>query len=228
MVCRPIRAERPGCPGHAPGPGRTVSDDRRLYAPSAPRNREPILQVLRQHLPPAGTVLEVASGTGEHVAYFAAALPGVTWQPTDPDAERRDSIAAWTRELPNVRPPLDLDAVEGPWPAGPVDAVLCINMIHIAPPAATNGLIAGAAATLGVGGSLILYGPFRRAGSVMQPGNAAFDADLRARNPAWGLRMLDDVARLAAAARFGPPVVEPMPADNLTVVFRRAASRATG
>lgn len=163
----------------------------------------------------------MASGTGEHVAHFAASLPGLGWQPSDPDAERRASIDAWTEELPNVRPALALDAAAPPWPMPGMAAVLCINMIHIAPHAATLGLLAGAASLLPTGHKLILYGPFRRAGRDMEPGNAAFDADLRSRNPAWGLRVLEDVTVLAAEAGFGPPVIEAMPADNLTVVFRR-------
>ena len=163
----------------------------------------------------------MASGTGEHVAFFAAELPALGWQPSDPDAERRASIDAWAGNLPNVDPAQTLDAAATPWPVTGADAVLCINMIHIAPVSAMHGLIAGAACALAAGGPLILYGPFRRAGQAMEPGNAAFDADLKARNPAWGLRVLEDVAALAAAAGFGEPVVEPMPANNLLVVFPR-------
>ncbi len=166
-------------------------------------------------------MLEVASGTGEHVAHFASALPGLDWQPTDLDAERRASIDAWVDGLANVRPALPLDAMAPTWPVARADAVLCINMIHIAPAAATDGLIDGAASVLGPGGVLILYGPFRRAGLALEASNAAFDADLRARNPAWGLRVLEEVAGLAAKAGFGPPEVEAMPANNLLVVFKR-------
>ena len=198
-----------------------VSQDPRLTAPSASRNRDPILAALSRHLPPAGLVLEVASGTGEHVAHFAAALPGLVWQPTDPDPERRASIDAWADGLPNVRPALTLDATMVPWPVREAAVVLCINMIHIAPEAATNGLLAGAASVLAPGGLLVLYGPFRRAGRPMEPGNAAFDVDLRGRNPDWGLRVLEDVAALAVDAGFGAPVIEEMPADNLLVVVRR-------
>ncbi len=195
--------------------------DARITAPSAARNREPILHDLRRQLPASGTVLEVASGTGEHVAYFAAALPGLQWQPTDPDADRRASIDAWTAGLANVRPALPLDAMAA-WALPPADAVLCINMIHIAPPDATRGLIAGAVGVLPAGGPLILYGPFRRAGQAMEPGNAAFDADLRGRDPAWGLRVLEDVAALAADHGFTAPEVLAMPANNLLAVFRLA------
>ena len=197
-----------------------TGDGHRLVAPSAARNREPILRALQSALPARGTVLEVASGTGEHVAFFAGALPALEWQPSDPDADRRASIDSWVAGLPNVRPALSLDATAQPWPVIRADAVLCINMIHIAPPAATDGLLAGAAAALPSGGPLILYGPFRRTGQAMEPGNASFDADLRARNPAWGLRVLDDVAALAAAC-FTAPEVEAMPANNILAVFRR-------
>jgi SAM-dependent methyltransferase len=200
-----------------------MSDSIRLTAPSALRNRGPILAGLSPHLPGAGLVLEVASGSGEHVVHFAAALQGLEWQPTDLAEDRRASIDSWVAGLPNVRPAVPLDATAPTWPIDAADAVVCINMIHIAPPAATNGLIEGAARILPPGGVLALYGPFRRAGQVMEPGNAAFDADLRSRNPAWGLRVLDDVAALAAQAGFGPPVITAMPSDNLLVVFRITA-----
>ena len=204
-----------------------MSDGTRLSAPSAARNRDPILHALRPHLPASGTVLEVASGTGEHVAYFAAALPALLWQPSDPASERRASIGSWTAGLPNVLPPLALDAASAAWPVRQADAVLCINMIHIAPWAAAQGLVAGAARVLAPGGLLVLYGPFRRAGLNMEPGNAAFDADLRGRDPQWGLRVVEDVAALAAAAGFGPPAVEPMPANNLLLRFTRTAGQAS-
>ena len=201
-----------------------MPEDPRLYAPSAARNRDPILAVLRQHLPAAGIVLEIASGTGEHVAHFAAALPGLTWQPTDLDPDRRVSIDAWTAGLPNVRPALPFDAAAD-WPAMQVDAVLCINMIHIAPWSAAQGLLTGAARALKPGGFLALYGPFRRDGEAMAPGNAAFDADLRARNPNWGIRSLDEVAALSDA--FAVPETMLMPANNLTVIFRRLDDQAS-
>ncbi len=200
-----------------------MTEDPRLYAPSFPRNRDPILHALRPHLPSTGMVLEVASGTGEHVAYLASAIPGLLWQPTEPDAERRASVDAWAAGLANVRPALALDAAAADWPVAQVAAVLCINMVHIAPWSATAGLLAGAARVLPDGGLLALYGPFRHAGRGMEPGNAAFDADLRARDPAWGLRVLEEVA--AAAIGFGPPTVVTMPADNRLVLFRRQASR---
>lgn len=194
-------------------------EDPRITAPSAARNRDPILAALAQHLPQTGLVLEVASGTGEHVAHFAAALPHLIWQPTDPVPERRASIDAYAAGLPNIRPAIAVDATSDPWPVTQADAVLCINMIHIAPWTAAIGLVAGAARILPPGGLLALYGPFRRRGQPMEPGNAAFDADLRDRDPAWGLREVEAVAELATG--FGPPTLIPMPADNLLLLLRR-------
>lgn len=195
----------------------------RRSAPAAIRNRDPILAVLRQHLPARGLVLEVASGSGEHATHFATALPGLVFQPSDPDPGARASIDAWAAEaqLPNQRPALVLDATAQPWPVLAADAVVCINMIHIAPWAAAQGLLRGAAAILPPGAPLVLYGPFRQGGAHTAPSNAAFDADLRARNPGWGIRDLEEVAALAAAHGFGAPVVAQMPANNLTIVFRR-------
>lgn len=195
--------------------------DARRFSPSAARNRDPILQALRPRLPAAGLVLEVAGGTGEHCAHLAAALPGLRFQPTDPDPDALASMDAWCGGLPNVRPALALDAAAADWPVAAADAVLCINMIHIAPWAAAVGLVAGAARVLPPGGVLALYGPYMRGGRHTGPGNVAFDADLRARNPAWGIRGLEDVAALAAAAGFGAPEIIGMPADNLVLVFRR-------
>ncbi|MBX9596484.1 MAG: DUF938 domain-containing protein [Roseomonas sp.] len=197
-----------------------MSDDPRRYAPATLRNRDPILAELHHLLPPRGLVLEVASGTGEHVAHFAAALPALDWQPTDLDPENRASIAAWCQGLGNVRAPIAMDA-SAAWPVAAADAVLCINMIHIAPWAATEGLMRGATLALPPGGSLILYGPYRRQGVATAPSNEEFDASLRARDPAWGLRQLEEVAALAAAAGFGPPEVAVLPANNLLVVLRR-------
>jgi SAM-dependent methyltransferase len=197
-----------------------MPDDFRLYSPSAARNRDPILEVLRAHLGVSETVLEIASGTGEHVAHFAAALPELRWQPSDPLPEHRASINAWAAGLTNVLPALPLDAVSIDWAIPRVDAVLCINMIHIAPWAAAEGLFAGAARILAPGGLLALYGPFRRAGVPMEPGNAAFDADLRSRDPNWGLREIETVAELAAVNGFGPPAITPMPANNTMLLFR--------
>jgi SAM-dependent methyltransferase len=201
----------------------SMSDTTRLSAPSAIRNRDPILAVLRAHLPSTGTVLEIASGTGEHTIHFAAALPGLDWRPTDPEPDRRASIDAWAADLPNIHPAVPLETSAQDWPIDRADAVLCINMIHIAPWDASEGLVAGAARLLAPGGLLALYGPYRRAGLPMEPGNAAFDADLRRRNPAWGLREVETVAALAATSGFGPPTIEAMPADNLMLLFRRLA-----
>lgn len=196
-------------------------EDSRRHAPATERNRTPILEVLRRTLPPQGLVLEVASGTGQHAAAFAEALPGVIWQPSDPDPALRDSIRAWAAAatLPNLREPLDLDAASAGWPIRSADAVVCINMIHIAPWDAALGLFAGAERLLPAGGPLLLYGPFQRGGRHTAPSNAAFDADLKARNPAWGVRDLDAVER--AAAGFTLAEVAEMPANNLTVVLRR-------
>lgn len=195
----------------------------RQFAPSAQRNRDPILAVLRETLPATGLVLEIASGSGEHAIHFAAALPGLSFQPSDPNAEARASIDAWAKEaaLPNLLPALALDASTPGWPLARADAVICINMIHISPWAATQGLIAEAARLLPPGGPLYLYGPYRQSGVPLAPSNAAFDESLRGRDPRWGLRELDTVAALAAAAGFGPPEVTAMPANNLSVVFRK-------
>lgn len=199
--------------------------DARRYAPAAARNREPILAALRGRLPAAGLLLEVASGSGEHAVHLAAAFPALAIQPSDPDPDARASIAAWAAEtgLANIRPPLALDAAAAaPWPLAQADAVLCINMIHIAPWPATQGLLHGAARILPHGAPLVLYGPFRRGGAHTAPSNEAFDASLRAQDPRWGVRDLEEVAALAATQGFGAPEVVPMPANNLTVVFRRA------
>jgi hypothetical protein len=197
--------------------------DPRQHAPAAARNRDPILAVLRGVLPGTGTVLEIASGSGEHILHFAGSLPGLTFQPSDPNPEARQSIAAWVAEsgLANLRPPLALDAAAPPWPIAAADAVLCINMIHISPWSATEGLMRGAAAILPPGAPLYLYGPYRRAGVPTAPSNAEFDRSLRDRNPDWGLRDLEAVVTLASSAGFGPPAVTEMPANNLSVVFRR-------
>ena len=176
--------------------------------------------MLQSVLPASGVVLEIASGTGEHVVRFADALPDIVFQPSDPDAERRASIDAWSAGRANIRAAIDLDAVQL-WPPMAVEAVVCINMIHIAPWSATEGLMRNAAAALGPGGVLILYGPFLRDGAHTGPGNVAFDADLRARVPRWGVRALEDVSSLAAAHGYLAAQIVAMPADNLSVVYRR-------
>lgn len=197
-----------------------MTEDLRRHAPATLRNRDAILAVLRRHLPEEGLLLEIASGTGEHAAHFAAALPGVIFQPSDPDADARASIDAHAGAtgLANIRPALALD-VTGAWPIGHADALLCCNMIHIAPWEATPALIAGAARVLPSGAPLLLYGPFLRDGRHTAPSNADFDASLRARDPRWGVRDLDEV--IALAADFDVTGIEAMPANNLTAVFRR-------
>ncbi len=190
-------------------------------APSAARNRQFILEVLTQHLPQSGLVLEIASGSGTHVAYFAKALPRLIFQPSDPDLRHHPSIAAWAADAPNIRPPLRLDTTAAAWPVAHADAVICINMIHIAPWPATEGLMLGAGRVLPPGGLLYFYGPFRRNGAHTAPSNDAFDRELRAENPDWGVRDLEAVAGLAATASFSPPTVVEMPANNLSLVMRR-------
>jgi cyclopropane fatty-acyl-phospholipid synthase-like methyltransferase len=199
-----------------------LTNEARLSAPSALRNRDAILQVLAANLPETGTLLEIASGTGEHVVHFAAALPGVIFQPSDPDAERRESIDSWSAGIANIRPALALD-VTSSWPDLLVDAVVCINMIHIAPWAASEGLIRGASAVLSSQGMLVLYGPYRRDNAHTAPSNTDFDADLRARNPQWGIRDMETVTALAAEAGFSAPAITAMPANNFCLVFRREA-----
>ena len=198
--------------------------DLRRSSAAALRNRDPILDVLRSVLPREGTILELASGSGEHVVHFAAALPDLTWQPSDPSADARASIEAWIEaEKPhNILAPLDLDATAESWPIARADAVIAINMVHISPWEATLGLLRHAAKLLPTGGPLFLYGPYRRESEELAPSNAAFDADLRGRNPAWGLRCLEDVARDAEAVGLLLDRVVAMPANNLSVVFLRA------
>jgi SAM-dependent methyltransferase len=197
--------------------------DARRVAPATARNRAPILAVLETILPSSGSVLEVASGSGEHIVHFAAAFPALSWQPSDPDPAARASIAAWAEAsgLANIRPPLPLDAAGPRWPIEQADAILAINMIHISPWAATIGLFAQAARLLGPGAPLYLYGPYLRAGHPTAPSNLAFDADLRARDPAWGLRDLDTVSAVAEGAGFTREAIIEMPANNLSLIFRR-------
>lgn len=199
-----------------------MTADARQYAPATARNREPILQVLRKVLPARGHVLEISSGTGEHAVFFASGLPGLTWQPSDPDPAARASITAWAAAaaLVNLRPALDIDARAPTWPVARADAVICINMLHIAPWEAALGLFAGAARILPTHGVLYFYGPFKRDGRHTAPSNAAFDESLRGRNPAWGVRDLGEVTAAVAEAGFAPPDIVPMPANNLSVIFR--------
>ncbi|WP_431276843.1 DUF938 domain-containing protein [Variovorax ureilyticus] len=193
----------------------------RKHAPATLRNREPIAEMLREELPVAGKVLEVASGSGEHCAFFAELFPGHFWQPTDPDPGALGSIASWCAGLGNVLPPLALDAASTHWPIDTADAVLCINMAHISPWEATLGLVAGAERLLVKGEPLILYGPWRREGVATAPSNEAFDASLRARDSRWGLRRVEDLDTAADARGFARTRLVEMPANNLMLVYRR-------
>lgn len=195
-----------------------------LSYPAPERNKSPILTVLQRVLPRAGTVLEVASGTGQHVVHFAQGLPALAWQPSDPEAPHRASIDARVREagLANVIAPLRLDVHERPWPIDRADAIVCINMIHIAPWSATLALLQEAGRLLPAQvGVLYLYGPYRRGGAHVAPSNAAFDEDLRRRNPQWGVRDLEQVVIHADEAGLRLEEVVEMPANNLSVVLRR-------
>ena len=195
-----------------------------LGSPATARNRGPILEVLAAHLPARGRVLEIASGAGEHALSAALAFPNLEWQPTDPDAAARDSIAAWRTAggAANLAAPLAVDAADpDSWPRGPFEAVVAINMVHISPWAATEGLMAGAARVLRPGGVLYLYGPYREAVAPLAESNAAFDASLKARDPAWGLRELDEVKALARTNGLAFTLRIAMPANNLSLLFRR-------
>ena len=201
-----------------------------LHAAATERNRGPILEILRRVLPPAGLVLEIASGTGQHVAFFARELPTLRWQPSDPSPVHLDSIHAWTvaSGADNVAPPMRLDVELAPWPAAHADAILNINMIHIAPWSAAEALFRGAARLLPAAGVLFLYGPFKREGRHTAESNARFDERLRGEDPRWGVRDLGDVEAVAAAAGFGALEVIAMPANNLSLVFRRGAVAPAG
>ena len=202
---------------------RTGMTGHRHFSPSAASNRGPILAVLRQALPVSGRVLEVASGSGEHVVHFAAALPQFVFQPSDPDPEALASIAGWIEHeaLSNVAPPILLDASAPNWPVAAADAVICINMVHISPWQASCGLMAGAGRVTARGGLLCLYGPFTRNGQHTAPSNAEFDASLRARNREWGVRDIADLAALARASGFSAPEIIDMPANNACLLLRR-------
>jgi hypothetical protein len=195
----------------------------RQHAPATERNRGPILEVCKRVLPARGTVLEVASGTGQHAVWFAEQLPGLVWQPTDLDEGALESIAAWIAHtgVPNVRPPIRLDVTAPAWGLGPVEAVFNANMVHIAPEEVCAGLMRGAAAALVDGGVLVVYGPFRIGGHHTAPSNESFDADLRRRDPRWGVRDLESMIALANAEGLHFQERVPMPANNQTLVFRR-------
>ena len=202
------------------------SADARLSSPSAGRNKDVVAAVLARVLPEKAKVLEIGSGTGEHAVTFAAARPDVTWRPTELDPASRTSIAAWTAHegLENVAAPIAVDTRELAWGVeddAPFDALVSLNMIHIAPWEAGLGLLAGAERLLPPGGVLFLYGPFARGGVHSAPSNAAFDASLKSRDPSWGVRDLDDVEREAAARGLRLAEVVEMPANNLSVIFRK-------
>jgi len=197
--------------------------DARETAPSPERNKQPILEVLARVLPARGLVLEIGSGTGQHVAHFAGALPALTFQPSEMDVQRHPSIRAWVTagNLSNVRPPLAIDVTNLPWPVSAADALVCINVIHISPWEATLALMAGAGRILPAGGVLVTYGPYMRAGAHTSQSNEAFDASLRARNPRWGVRDIDQVAEVAGKEGLALDEVVPMPANNLALVWRK-------
>ncbi|MDZ8034451.1 DUF938 domain-containing protein [Nostoc sp. DedSLP04] len=208
--------------------------DARKYAPATERNREPILEVLLQVLPESGTILEIASGTGEHAVFFASKLKDYLWLPTDVNPQSRASIISWTEHnvCDNVYAPLELDAKEPVWAVEnggldwlntkPIVAIVNINMIHISPWSACLGLMAGAGRILKAGGILYLYGPFKQGGEHIAASNAAFDEYLRTENPEWGVRNLDDVIAVARAQNLILQQIYQMPANNLSVVFQRS------
>ncbi len=193
-------------------------------SPAAGRNREPITELLRDILPERGLVLEVASGSGEHIVHFAGAFPKLLWQASDPEPASLRSIEAWRTEagLFNLLPAVGLDARAAQWPVAQADAILCINMVHISPWAATAGLMRGAGLLLQPGAPLYLYGPYLQDGVETAPSNLAFDADLRARNPDWGLRSVESVVAEGEDRGFTLDRIVPMPANNLSVVLRRS------
>ncbi|MEJ2457047.1 MAG: DUF938 domain-containing protein [Novosphingobium sp.] len=200
-----------------------MTEDVRRQAPAAARNRDPILTVLREALPPTGLVLELASGTGEHAVHFARALPDLLWQPSDPDAGARQSIAAWreTEVLPNLLPPLALDAAAPQWPVEAADAIVCINMVHISAWASTVGLFRGCAKLLPVGAPVILYGPYLEGGVETASSNLEFDQWLQGRNPDWGLRNVAEMDQVAADFGFDRTQRVGMPANNLMLTYRK-------
>jgi cyclopropane fatty-acyl-phospholipid synthase-like methyltransferase len=210
-----------------------VTDRQRFYeapaagarrsAPAALRNREPIAEVLSEWLPRRGLVLEIASGTGEHAIYFAERFPGLEWQPSDIHPDALGSIEAWrdAAGVPNVRPPVALDASAPDWPVAAADAVLSINMVHISPWKSALGLIDGAKRLLPVGGPLILYGPWLKGDVETAPSNLAFDADLRSRDAAWGLRSVAEFAEAAGEKGLVLEQTRTMPAHNLMLLLRR-------
>jgi hypothetical protein len=202
------------------------SGDAKRFAPATVRNRDAIAAVLAEVLPQTGAVLEIASGTGEHVVHFAGIFSKLSWQPSDQEAAGLASISAWTAEsgLSNIRQPVRIDASASEWPAVSANAILCINMLHIAPWNAAQGLFAGAARLLSTGEPLYLYGPFREVGVPTAESNETFDSSLKSRNPTWGLRQLEDVVALAEKNGLELERRIGMPANNLSLVFRRKSA----
>lgn len=199
--------------------------DAREISPSAERNKQPILEVLTRVLPARGLVLEIGSGTGQHVAHFATALPTLRFQPSELDLDRHESIRAWAAagNLSNVFAPLAINLIEWPWPVSAADAILCINVIHICPWAATLALMAGAGRILDAGGVLVTYGPYLRGGAHTSASNEAFDTNLRARNPLWGVRDIGELEQVARQAGLTLDECVAMPANNFALVWRKSA-----
>jgi hypothetical protein len=202
-------------------------NDARQFAPATERNRQPILEVLQTILPATGTVLEISSGTGEHAIFFAPYFPALPWLPSDPNPEARASILAWQQQHPiaNLAPPIALDASTPHWEVEDqglgIGAIVNINMIHIAPWSACQGMMAGAGRILPLGGVLYLYGPYKRNGVHTAPSNAAFDDSLRSRNPEWGVRDLELVIAEAQERGLALDKIVEMPANNLSIVLRK-------
>jgi SAM-dependent methyltransferase len=198
----------------------------KLCWPAPERNKDPILQVLARVLPPQGRVLELASGSGQHVAHFAQHLPRLSFLPSDLEQSHLASIRAWTAELSNVEPPVLLDVCAEDYGTGAVEAMFCANLVHIAPWRCAEGVFRGTRRHLVPGGLLILYGPYHIDGRPTAPSNAAFDADLRKRDPSWGVRDFEAVAALAESAGLGLEERVPMPANNQLLVFRKPVTQS--
>ena len=197
--------------------------DPRRHAPATLRNRQAIAEQLKTALPASGRVLEIASGTGEHASFFAALFPQLDWQPSDPDPALRQSIRAYGEDsgLSNLAAPIDLDATRQPWPVEAADAILCVNLLHIAPWAVTEALMTGAGELLLPGAPLLIYGPFMREGRHTADSNAAFDRGLRAENPAWGVREMEAVEEVARRNGLALADVVAMPANNFFLRFEK-------
>lgn len=208
-------------------PGEAAADADKRHAPATLRNRDAIVAILETVLPETGLIVEIASGSGEHAVHFAKAFPNLCWLPSDPDPAALRSIAAWADEaaLDNLAAPLLIDAADpNGWTVGNIGAILCINMTHISPWIATVGLFDNGAKLLQPGAPLIIYGPYMRAGHAPAPSNLAFDESLKARNGSWGIRSLEDVSALAESSGFTLEAVHEMPANNLTIIYRRCPS----